>query len=133
MFSRSLFAVLLLCCCGGCGMFLPPGEPPSGPIVDNPLPERLSAEELVLALGSRIAASSMQHFPGGPVALETDKASVALARSAVREAGKICGVHLEQAAAAVLNGRQKGAGTFEFELFHFNRSLWRCSYELKKR
>ena len=35
-------------------------------------------------------------------------------------------------AAAVLNGKALADGTFEFELFYFNRSLWRCSYELKK-
>ena len=52
--------------------------------------------------------------------------------AAVTEAGKICGVRHAVTAAAVLNSRKLADGTFEFELFYFNRSLWRCSYELKK-
>ena len=41
-------------------------------------------------------------------------------------------VTLSLVAAAVLSGRCIRPGVFEFELFHFNRSLWRCVYELKK-
>jgi hypothetical protein len=126
-----LFFLPLLFCCS-CHYFLPEGEPPKGNIVNNVIPEKMTREEAVLSLSGRIAASSMQELAGAPVTIEADEATAPMAREALREAGKICGVHLEQAAAAVLNGRQKGAGTFEFELFHFNRSLWRCSYELKK-
>jgi hypothetical protein len=126
----ALSALILLFCCG-CSSFLPAGDPPGGDIVDNPLPKKMSQEEMILALGSRIAASAMQHFPGGPVMLEADKSSLPWGRAAVSEAGKICGVYLNQAAAAVLNGRQTGKNVFEFELFYFSRSLWRCSFELK--
>ena len=125
----SVFFMLLVC--GGCTVFLPAGDPPGGDIVDNPLPQKLTREEMTLALGSRIAASAMQYFPGGPVMLEADKGALVPGRAAIAEAGKICGVYLNQAAAAVLNGKQTTPDTFEFELFHFSRSLWRCSFELK--
>ncbi|MBR7139333.1 MAG: hypothetical protein IKD44_07290 [Lentisphaeria bacterium] len=129
---RSCFAagVLILSCCG-CGLLLPEGEPPRGAIVDNPLPEKLTREEMILSLGSRIAASAMEHFPGGPVAIEGEGAALPVARAAIREARSICGVRFEQVAAAVLHGRKVNDTTFEFELFHFSRSMWRCSYTLK--
>ncbi|MBO5790931.1 MAG: hypothetical protein J6S54_00490 [Lentisphaeria bacterium] len=127
-----LFAAgaLLWCCCG-CGLLLPDGEPPKGAIVDNPLPERLTKEEMILSLGSRIAASAMEHFPGGPVAVEGDVSTFPTARAAIREARNICGVRFEQAAAAILQGRKVNDVTFEFELFYFSRSMWRCTYILK--
>ena len=116
----------------GCALFLPSGEPPAGNIVQNDIPEKLSREQIVLALGGRIAGSAMQAFPGAPVALETDSATTLTAREALREAGQIAGVRLSTVAAAVLAGKCIRPGVFEFELFHFNRSLWRCVYELKK-
>jgi hypothetical protein len=116
----------------GCALFLPSGEPPEGAIVQNDIPEKLSREQIVLSLGSRIAGSAMQSFPGAPVALETDKHATLLGRDALREAGHIAGVRHGIVAAAVLTGKCVKPGVFEFELFHFNRSLWRCSYELKK-
>ena len=129
----AFFVLMLLCCCGGCTMFLPSGEPPKGRIVENILPEELTYEEMILSLGGRIAASSMEFFPGGPVAMESDAPSRPLIRAAFKEAGKICGVHPETVAAAVLNGKQIKDNVFEFELFYFNRSLWCCKYILKKR
>lgn len=117
---------------GGCALFLPSGEPPSGNIVQNDIPEKLSREQIVLSLGSRIAGSAMQSFPGAPVALETDSATALTAREALREAGQIAGVRQGTVAAAVLTGKCIKPGIFEFELFHFSRSLWRCAYELKK-
>ena len=125
--------LLLLVCSSGCRWGLPEGEAPVGNLVDNPIPEKLSREQLILSLGSRIAASSMELFPGGPITVEGKETSAALlAKAAVTEAGKICGVRHAVTAAAVLNSRKLADGTFEFELFYFNRSLWRCSYELKK-
>jgi hypothetical protein len=114
-------------------MLLPSGEPPRGKIVENVVPEELSFEEVILSLGGRIAASSMELFPGGPVAMESDPASRPIVRAAFKEAGKICGVHLEPVAAAVLNAKQIGKNVFEFELYYFSRSMWRCQYILKKR
>ena len=76
----ALSALILLFCCG-CSSFLPAGDPPGGDIVDNPLPKKMSQEEMILALGSRIAASAMQHFPGGPVMLEADKSSLPWGRA----------------------------------------------------
>ena len=127
------WALFLLLNCCGCAMFLPAGDPPGGDIVQNVLPEKMSREEAVLSLSGRIAASAMQELGGAPVAIETDEASAALAREALREAGKICGVRYGITAAAVLNGKKVKENLYEFELWHFNRSLWRCSYELKKR
>ena len=125
--------LLLLVCSSGCRWGLPDGEPPAGNLVDNPIPEKLSREQLILSLGARIAASSMEFFPGGTMTIEGRESSAAvLAKAAVTEAGKICGVRHAVTAAAVLNSRKLADGTFEFELFYFNRSLWRCSYELKK-
>jgi hypothetical protein len=131
---RYVFCVVpcLLLLFSGCALFLPSGEPPEGAIVQNDIPEKLSKEQIVLALGSRIAGSAMQSFPGAPVALETDKHTMHLGREALREAGHIAGIRHGVVAAAVLNGKCLRPGVFEFELFHFNRSLWRCSYELKK-
>lgn len=126
-------AVFLLSFCSGCSLFLPAGDPPGGPIVDNRGPEKLSREEMILSLGSRIAASSMEHFPNAPIAVEAPREAAVIARSAISEAANICGVRFEQVAAAVLNGRQVSENIFEFELFHFSRSLWRCTYILKKR
>ena len=126
-----LGAVLALFC-GGCSIFslLPSGTPPSGPIVENPTPQKLTRSEIELALGTRLAASAMQYFPGSPVAAEADAGAMPFVKAAVAEAGKICGVRLELAAAAVLTGKKKG-DKLEFELFHFNASLWKCSFELK--
>lgn len=128
------FMVLLaaVLCCGGCAEVLPPGTPPEGHIVENPIPAKLSEQEVILAVGTRIAASAMEHFPGGPIAIDADENSAVIARAAVVEAGKICGVHLELAAAPVLTVRNKN-DVIEFELFHFSRSLWRSSFELKKK
>ena len=120
-------------CFSGCRWGLPEGEPPAGNLVENPIPEKLTREQVVLALGSRIAASSMEFFPGAPMTIEAQGTAAALlAKEALVEAGKICGVRHAVTAAAVLNGKALADGTFEFELFYFNRSLWRCSYELKK-
>lgn len=127
------FAFALLPVCSGCALLLPEGEPPEGHIVENELPEKMSREQLVLSLSGRIAASSMQEFAGAPVSIEADDSAAPLAREALREAGKICGVRHGIAAAAVLSGKKVREGLYEFELWHFNRSLWRCSYELKKR
>lgn len=125
--------LLMLLGVSGCRWGLPAGEPPAGNLVENPIPEELTREQIVLSLGSRIAASSMESFPGGTIAIECKESSAALlAKAAVTEAGRICGVRHAVTAAAVLNGRALADGTFEFELFYFNRSLWRCSYELKK-
>ena len=122
---------LILCC--GCQLLLPEGEPPTGSIVDNPLSEEVTYEAMILSLGSRIAASAMEQFPGAPVAIDADAPSAAAARTALKEAGKICGVRFADAAAVVLQGRRVNNTTFEFELFHFSRSLWRCTYILKRR
>lgn len=118
--------------CGGCALFspLPSGTPPEGPIVENPTPRKLTRSEIELALGSRLAASAMQYFPGSPVTVEADAAAMPFARAAVAEAGRICGVRLEMVAAAVLTGKKNG-DKLEFELFHFSASLWKCSFELK--
>ena len=124
-------ALLVLFFCSGCCFLLPEGEPPEGAILENPLPEKLSREEMILSLGSRIAASAMEHFPGGPVAVEGDVSTFPTARAAIREARNICGVRFEQAAAAILQGRKVNDVTFEFELFYFSRSMWRCTYILK--
>lgn len=134
MKTRAFLCVIscLLLLFSGCALFLPSGEPPEGAIVQNDIPEKLSREQIVLSLGSRIAGSAMQSFPGAPVALETDKHATLLGRDALREAGHIAGVRHGTVAAAVLTGKCVKPGVFEFELFHFNRSLWRCSYELKK-
>ena len=134
---KNRYALLVVIFCllltgSGCALFLPSGEPPAGDIVQNDIPEKLSREQIVLALGGRIAGSAMQSFPGAPVALETDSATTLTAREALREAGQIAGVRHGTVAAAVLSGRCVRPGVFEFELFHFNRSLWRCVYELKK-
>ena len=133
-FSKLLLAgAVLTLFCGGCSFFslLPSGTPPAGPIVENPTPQRLTRSEIELALGTRLAASAMQYFPGSPVAVEADAGAMPFARAAVDEAARICGVRLELVAAAVLNGKKKG-DKLEFELFHFNASLWKCSFELKK-
>ena len=133
VFSKVFFAgVVSALFCGGCSIFspLPSGTPPEGPIVENPAPRKLTRSEIELALGSRLAASAMQYFPGSPVAVEADAASMPFAKAAVAEAGRICGVRLELVAAAVLNGKKKG-DKLEFELFHFSASLWKCSFELK--
>lgn len=127
----AVIACVMLLSCWGC-VILPSGEPPRGDLVSNPQPVELSLDELVLSLGGRIAASSMEFFPGGPVAIEADRASLPVVRAAFREAGRICGVHAEQVAAAVLNGRKVGENVYEFELFYFSRSLWRCTYILRK-
>lgn len=124
-------AAIVLLSCGGC--MLPSGEPPRGRIVDNPEPAALTLDELVLSLGGRIAASSMEFFPGGPVIIESDAATRGMIRAAFKEAGKICGVHASDAAAAVLNGKKVKENVYEFELLYFSRSLWRCTYILKKR
>ena len=132
-FSQVFFAgVVTALLCGGCSIFspLPSGTPPAGPIVENPTPQKLTRSEIELALGTRLAASAMQYFPGSPVAVEADADTMPIARAAVTEAGRICGVRLELAAAAVLNGKKKG-DKLEFELFHFNASLWKCSFELR--
>ena len=126
-------ALFLLATCWGCSMFLPAGDPPKGNIVENLLPEKMSREEVVLSLSGRIAASAMQELGGTPVAIEADGESALLAREALREAGKICGVRHGITAAAVLNGKKMREDLYEFELWYYNRSLWRCSYELKKR
>lgn len=126
-----LCAVVILLVCCGCVDPLPPGLPPEGGIVNNPISKKLTRQEMILAVGSRIAASSMEHFPGGPVALDSDKDSALIAKAAIAEAGKICGVRLELAAAPVLTVRTKG-NTVMFELFYFSRSLWRSSFELEK-
>lgn len=134
MFARYIaVGICMIFGCCGCTMFLPAGDPPKGDIVDNRLPEKLSREEMILALGSRISASAMEHFSGGPVAVDAKNEAAIFARAAIREAGNICGVRFEQVAAAVLSGRRIDAVTYEFELFHFSRSLWRCTYILKKR
>lgn len=127
-----LAAVVISLSCGGCVDPLPPGTPPDGNIVDNMISQKITKQEMILAVGSRIAASAMEHFPGGPVALDCDKDSAEVARAAVAEAGKICGVRLELAAAPVLTARTKGQ-FMTFELFHFSRSLWQCSFELKNK
>jgi hypothetical protein len=101
--------------------------------VENIIPEKMSREQAVLSLSGRIAASSMQELGGAPIAINADDASALLAREALREAGKICGVRYAVTAAAVLGGKKVRENFYEFELWHFNRSLWRCSYELKKR
>ena len=133
IFSKIFFAgVVLALFVGGCSIFspLPSGTPPAGAIVENPTPQKLTRGEIELALGTRLAASAMQYFPGSPVAVEADAGAMPFAKAAVAEAGRICGVRLELAAAAVLNGKKKG-DKLEFELFHFNASLWKCSFELK--
>ena len=124
-------AFLLLLGCG-CHLLLPEGEPPEGAIVDNPQPEKMTREAMILALGSRIAASSMEQFPGGTVAIDADASSAPVARTALKEAGNICGVRFADVAAAVLHGRRVNNETYEFDLFYFSRSLWRCSYVLKR-
>lgn len=124
-------ALLVLFFCSGCCFLLPEGEPPEGAILENPLPEKLSREEMILSLGSRIAASAMEHFPGAPVAVEGTGDAAVLARTAIREARNICGVRFDQVAAAVLRGSKVKEGVFEFELFYFSRSMWRCTYILK--
>jgi len=123
-------AALASLLCGGC-FSLPSGTPPEGAIVENPVPLKLSRAEIELALGSRLAASAMERFPGSPVAVEADADTLPFARAAVAEAGRICGVRLAIAAGAVLTGRKKD-GRLEFELLHFSASLWRCSFELKE-
>ena len=128
--AAAMSFLAVLCC--GCQAFLPEGEPPKGAIVDNPLPEKVTREAMVLALGSRIAASSMEHFPGAPVTIDADAPSLPVARAALREAGNICGVRFGTVAAAVLHGRKVNSVTYEFEMFHFSRSLWRCTYVLKR-
>jgi len=127
-----LFFLPLLFCCS-CHYFLPEGEPPKGNIVNNVIPEKMTREEALLSLSGRIAASSMQELAGAPVTIDADEATAPMAREALREAGKICGVKYAVTAAAVLTGRRKTENSWEFELLHFNRSLWRCVYELKKR
>ncbi|MBR2374119.1 MAG: hypothetical protein IKA87_07805 [Lentisphaeria bacterium] len=127
-FAVLVLLMMLFCC--GCVELLPPGTPPEGNIVDNPVPQQLTEAETVLALSSRLAASAMEHFPGGAVAVDADNDSAVIAKAAVAEAGKICGIHLELAAAPVLTVRKKNS-TVEAELFLFSRSLWRCSFELK--
>ena len=130
---KAFFAgIALALLCVGCAIFspLPSGTPPEGPIVENPTPRKLTRSEIELALGSRLAASAMQYFPGSPVAVEADAGAMPFAKAAVAEAGRICGVRLELAAAAVLNGKKTG-NKLEFELFHFSASLWKCSFELK--
>ena len=67
--------LLLLVCSSGCRWGLPEGEAPVGNLVDNPIPEKLSREQLILSLGSRIAASSMELFPGGPITIEGKETS----------------------------------------------------------
>ena len=129
---KNLFFLLPLLFCCSCHCFLPEGEPPKGNIVNNVIPEKMTREEAVLSLSGRIAVSSMQELSGAPVTIEADETTAPLAREALREAGKICGVKYAVAAAAVLSGRRISENSCEFELWHFNRSLWRCVYELKK-
>ncbi|MBQ9753703.1 MAG: hypothetical protein IJV93_03005 [Lentisphaeria bacterium] len=116
----------------GCHLLLPEGDPPAGAIVDNPQPEKVTREAMILSLGSRIAASSMEHFPGGSVTIDSDAPSAPIARTALKEAENICGVRFAEVAAVVLHGRRLHKETYEFELFYFSRSLWRCTYVLKR-
>lgn len=124
-------AAALLFTGAGCCM-LPPGDPPSGTIVDPVLPaerDRRGAENDAV---TSLSAYMLQNSPGAPVAVEGDPELIPVAHRIIARTGKISGIRYAPEAVLVLRATD-GDDRWSFQLYDTVRQsiVWQEIFVLK--
>lgn len=124
-------AMSALLMAAGCCM-LPPGDPPSGEIVQPRLPaerDRRGAENDAV---TSLFAYTLQNCPGAAVAVQGDPELIPVAKRIIERTGKISGIRYAATAPLVLRATD-GNDRWNFQLYDTARQsiVWQEIFVLK--
>ena len=118
-----LLPVMIAMVVSGCDYFLPPGDPPAGNIVDNPVPDKelrsMTEKEAVATFTGELTNITLMYAQNKAVFIDADSATADAARSILQQCAALSGV----SAAAT-------AGNLPILYSRFDRSskLWEIKF-----
>jgi len=126
----TVLSALLLSAAGCC--MLPPGDPPTGTIVDPALPaerDRRGAENDAV---TSLFAYTLQNYPGAVIAVQGDAELIPVAKRIIERTGKISGIRYAAEAPLVLRATD-GNDRWNFQLYDAARQsiVWQEIFVLK--